>query len=56
MANNAIHFINPHTGELRTAPVGYSWTVLFVWFLPPLIRSDWIKQLLWEYLAITEAH
>jgi hypothetical protein len=41
MASNTIHFKNPHTGENRKAPVGYSWTVFFFWFITPLFRSDW---------------
>jgi hypothetical protein len=41
MANNNIHFKNPNTGETRKAPVGYSWTVFFWNFIPPLFRSDW---------------
>lgn len=41
MASNKIHFKNPHTGENRKAPVGFSWTVLFFGFIPPLFRSDW---------------
>ena len=41
MANDNIHFKNPNTGEMRKAPTGYSWTVLFFGFIPPLFRSDW---------------
>ena len=41
MANNSIHFKNPDTGETRKAPVGYSWTVLFLGIFLPLFRSDW---------------
>jgi len=40
MASNIIYFKNPNTGETRKAPVGYSWTVFFFCFIPPLFRSD----------------
>lgn len=41
MANNKIIFTNPHTGIIREAPVGFSWTVLSFGCFPPLFRSDW---------------
>lgn len=41
MANNTIYFENPHNGQLREAPVGFSWTVFFFNCLPPMFRGDW---------------
>ena len=41
MASNTIYFRNPNTGEMREAPVGYSWTVFCFNFIAPLFRSDW---------------
>jgi hypothetical protein len=41
MAYNSIHFENPHTGALKEAPVGFSWTMFFFGFFVPLIRGDW---------------
>ena len=41
MAHNTIYFENLHTGQMREAPVGFSWTVLFFGSLPPLFRGDW---------------
>ena len=41
MACATIAFENPHTGETKEAPVGFSWTVFFFGFFPPIFRNDW---------------
>jgi hypothetical protein len=41
MAYATIAFENPHTGETKEAPVGFSWTVFFFGFFPPIFRNDW---------------
>ena len=41
MAYTSIMFENPHTGAIKEAPVGFSWTVFFFGFFPPLFRGDW---------------
>ena len=41
MAFASVAMTNPVSGETRTAPVGFSWTVFFFGFFPPLFRSDW---------------
>lgn len=41
MANNVIYFENPHNGQVREAPVGFSWTVFFFNCFPAIFRSDW---------------
>ena len=41
MAYAKVVFENSNTGQVKEAPVGFSWTVLFFGFCPPLFRSDW---------------
>ncbi|MDM7858876.1 hypothetical protein [Thiopseudomonas acetoxidans] len=41
MAFTSIIFKNPNTGAMKEAPVGFSWTVFFFGFFPPLFRGDW---------------
>ncbi len=41
MAYNKLFFEHPRTGKVKTAPVGFSWTVALFGFLPPLFRGDW---------------
>jgi len=40
MAFTSIIFKNPNTGAMKEAPVGFSWTVFFFGFFPPLFRGD----------------
>lgn len=46
MAYATIDFHHPHTGALRQAPVGFSWTVLFFGFFPALFRGHWTGALI----------
>ena len=41
MAFTTISFKNPNTGQVRDAPVGFSWTVALFVFIPPMMRGDW---------------
>ena len=51
MAHAEIFFVNP-VGKNRNAPVGFSWTVLFFGFFPPLFRQHWVGFLIIFIAAI----
>ncbi len=41
MAHSVACLENSHTGQKREAPIGFSWTNLFLGFFVPLSRTDW---------------
>lgn len=36
-----ITFTNKNTGQYKTAPTGFSWTMFFFGIIPALFREDW---------------
>ena len=52
MAYASIYFVNPHTGAMKEAPVGFSWTTFFFGIFPALIRGDWKWGLIMLILAL----
>lgn len=52
MAFAKIYMKNPHTGQLREAPVGFSWTFLIFGGFVGLYRKDYFEGLLWVVGAI----
>lgn len=52
MAYTNIIFENPHNGAIKEAPVGFSWTVFFFGFFPPLFRGDWKWAVIIFLLAV----
>ena len=41
MAFSTLNLKHPEYEVIKQAPVGFSWTVFFFGFFPPLFRGDW---------------
>jgi len=37
--------VNPETGNMRIAKVGFAWIAFIAWFVPPIFRGDWYNLL-----------
>lgn len=46
-----VHLINPNTGVMKEAKVGFSWTSFFFGGFVPLFRGDWLWLLVWIVLS-----
>jgi hypothetical protein len=51
MAYAELNFVQPHSGRMKTAPVGFSWTTFFFGFFPALLRGHWIGAIIQVLLA-----
>lgn len=56
MAYNTIYFEHQITHVARRAPVGYSWTVLFLGPLPFLARREWVWFAVMALLTVFTLH
>lgn len=52
MAYTKLVMENPNTGHIKEAPVGFSWTVFFFGFFPPMFRGDWKWAIIMFLLAL----
>lgn len=41
MLQSSLILKNPRTGEIKSAPLGFSWSVLLFGFFVPFYRHDW---------------
>jgi hypothetical protein len=55
MAFDTVNLKNPATGEIKQAPVGFSWTTLFFGFFVPIFRSDWLMAVIFLCTAFVTA-
>ena len=52
MASSTLNLQHPQFEVIKQAPVGFSWTVFFFGFFPPIFRGDWKWGLIIFVLAI----
>ncbi|MEO1917074.1 MAG: hypothetical protein ABGX53_01765 [Candidatus Thioglobus sp.] len=52
MAYTTLTLTNAETGEVKYAPVGFSWTSLCLFFCPAIYRRDWKSVILMAPLCI----
>jgi hypothetical protein len=41
MAYDTAILQHPVTGQIKEAPIGFSWTMFFFNWIPPIFRGDW---------------
>jgi len=52
MASSQLNLKHPQFQVINQVPVGFSWTVFFFGFFPPIFRGDWKWGLIIFVLAI----
>ena len=52
MAYDRVILENPRTGQIRLAPVGFSWTMFFWGPFAPMFRGDWKWAIIVFVLAL----
>ena len=55
MAFDKVIVENPRTGQIRTAPIGFSWTMFFFGPFAPMFRGDWKWAIILFIIAIIAA-
>lgn len=52
MSKNELILKNPRSEKLKTAPLGFSWTMLVLGFFVPFYRQDWKNGIIILFLYI----